>query len=318
MTRDERAKQMTSERTLVIIKPDATDRGLARDIVLRFRRADLKVVALKVLLATREQIEGHLPKSEEWLLGLGRKTSQTYDKYGLDVSDDFGRKDLLEIGSAIREWIFSYLSSGLIVVMVLRGVHAVDTVRKIVGDTLPYLAAPGTIRGDYSIDSPALANIEGRAIYNIIHASANFTEAEQEVHNWFKEEEISEGLTDEEILSDLVQLIFFETRNRGRKQMPGQSLSALQNQFYALREDDPRRAAEYAYAIAVLYAKQGNLGAAGNYGRAAVRLLDGCPSDTLEDCAAQHSTIGGVGIPGIIHSRVVRQRLLQIAPNLRL
>ena len=69
--------------------------------------------------------------------------------------------------------------------MVVQGVHAVDVVRKIVGPTMPYLAEVGTIRGDFSIDSPALANKEKRAVANIIHCSETAEEAEHEIKHWF-------------------------------------------------------------------------------------------------------------------------------------
>ena len=69
--------------------------------------------------------------------------------------------------------------------MIIQGVHAVDVVRKIAGDTMPYKADMGTIRGDFSIDSPALANKEKRAVMNILHCSETAEEAEHEVKHWF-------------------------------------------------------------------------------------------------------------------------------------
>jgi len=65
-------------------------------------------------------------------------------------------------------------------------------VRKLVGSTLPYKAEPGTIRGDYSVDSPDLANREKRAIRNIVHASDSPEEARREIGYWFRENEIYE------------------------------------------------------------------------------------------------------------------------------
>jgi nucleoside-diphosphate kinase len=69
--------------------------------------------------------------------------------------------------------------------MVVQGIHAVDMVRKIVGPTMPYLAEMGTIRGDFSADSPALANSEKRAVMNLVHASETTEEAEHEMKHWF-------------------------------------------------------------------------------------------------------------------------------------
>jgi nucleoside-diphosphate kinase len=59
-----------------------------------------------------------------------------------------------------------------------------------VGKTLPIFAEPGTIRGDWSTDSPTLANLEQRPVRNLVHASGTVEEAEFEVRLWFREEEI--------------------------------------------------------------------------------------------------------------------------------
>ena len=75
--------------------------------------------------------------------------------------------------------------SAPLVRMVVEGVHAVDMVRKICGNTLPYLADMGTIRGDYSADSPAVANMEKRAVMNMVHASETASEAKHEIKHWF-------------------------------------------------------------------------------------------------------------------------------------
>jgi nucleoside-diphosphate kinase len=64
-------------------------------------------------------------------------------------------------------------------------------VRKIVGDTIPANAALGTIRGDFSIETPFLANIEARPMYNMIHASETVAEAKNEIALWFAPEEIT-------------------------------------------------------------------------------------------------------------------------------
>jgi nucleoside-diphosphate kinase len=79
-----------------------------------------------------------------------------------------------------------------VVAFVLEGIHAVSVARKLVGDTLPFRAAPGTIRGDYSIDSPTVANIEKRPVRNLIHASGSTEEADAEIALWFEESELFE------------------------------------------------------------------------------------------------------------------------------
>ena len=98
---------------------------------------------------------------------------------------DFGTTDAAKIGPSVRKWVISYMTSAPLVKMVVQGTHAVDMVRKICGPTMPYQAEMGTIRGDYSNDSPAVANAEKRAVANIIHASETPEEAKHEIEYWF-------------------------------------------------------------------------------------------------------------------------------------
>jgi nucleoside-diphosphate kinase len=85
----------------------------------------------------------------------------------------------------VRGWLLSFMTSAPLVRMVVEGAHAVDVVRKIAGPTLPYAADIGTIRGDFSVDSPAIANSEKRAVANILHASETPQEAAHEITHWF-------------------------------------------------------------------------------------------------------------------------------------
>lgn len=172
-----------------MIKPDGIQKGLIGEIIKRFEQRDLKVVALEMFMPTEEQINNHYPKDEKWIARLGEKTSATYAKYGYDLAD-LGTTDLFEIGKLVRGWLVGYMISTPLVKMVVQGVHAVDTVRKIAGKTMPYEADMGTIRGDYSIDSPALANKEMRAVMNLVHASETPEEAEHEIEFWFGNKEI--------------------------------------------------------------------------------------------------------------------------------
>jgi nucleoside-diphosphate kinase len=94
------------------------------------------------------------------------------------------------LGVKIRKWLIDFMSSGPIVKIALEGPQAIMVVRKLVGKTVPFLAEPGTIRGDFSIDNPLLANLERRPIKNLIHASGNKQEAENELKLWFKKEEL--------------------------------------------------------------------------------------------------------------------------------
>jgi nucleoside-diphosphate kinase len=173
------------EKTYVMIKPDGVQKGLIGEVIKRFEQRDLKIVALEMFQPTHDMIDNHYPKDEAWITRLGNKTMSTYEKYGLDAMADYGTTDPATIGPWVREWIIEYMTSAPLVKMVVQGVHAVDTVRKITGNTLPNLADMGTIRGDFSIDSPALANKEKRAVANIIHASETPEEAAHEIKHWF-------------------------------------------------------------------------------------------------------------------------------------
>jgi nucleoside-diphosphate kinase len=178
-------KHPKEERTYVMIKPDGVRKGLTGEVISRFESRDLKVVALEMFMPTLELVDNHYPKDEKWITRLGEKTLTTYEKYGYDAMADFGTKDPKDIGPEIRKWLIDYMQSAPLVKMVLQGTHAVDVVRKIAGDTMPYKADMGTIRGDFSIDSPALANKEKRAVMNIVHCSETPEEAEHEIEHWF-------------------------------------------------------------------------------------------------------------------------------------
>jgi len=173
------------EKTYVMIKPDGVRKGLIGEIIKRFEQRDLKVVALEMSQPLYCQMDDHYPKKEEWVTRLGEKTKATYERYGYDLISDFGTDDTSKIGPEVRKWVIDFMMSAPVVKMVVQGVHAVDVVRKIAGDTMPYKADMGTIRGDFSIDSPALANKEKRAVMNVVHCSETPEEAEHEIKHWF-------------------------------------------------------------------------------------------------------------------------------------
>lgn len=180
-------KNPKEERTYVMIKPDGVKKGLIGEVIKRFEQRDLKIVALEMFQPTQKEIDDHYPKDEIWIARLGGKTLATYEKYGYDPMEDFGTVDAAKIGPEIRKWLVDYMMSAPLVKMVVQGNHAVDMVRKICGPTLPNLADMGTIRGDFSVDSPAVANAEKRAVANILHASETPEEAEHEIKHWFGE-----------------------------------------------------------------------------------------------------------------------------------
>jgi len=183
-------KHPKEEKTYVMIKPDGVRKGLIGEIIKRFEQRDLKVVALEMSYPLYEQMDNHYPKKEEWVTRLGEKTKATYEKYGYDLISDFGTNDTSKIGPEVRKWVIDFMMSAPVVKIIIQGVHAVDVVRKIAGDTMPYKADMGTIRGDFSIDSPALANKEKRAVMNIVHCSETPEEAEHEIKHWFNDDKI--------------------------------------------------------------------------------------------------------------------------------
>lgn len=178
------------EKTFLLIKPDGVRKGLIGEIIKRLEQRDLKIVALQMLQPTKEDIDEHYPKDKAWIKRLGDKTLDTYKRYNYDAEKELGTSDALEIGNQVRGWVLDYMTSAPLVKMVIQGVHAVDIVRKIVGNTVPAKAEMGTLRGDFSIDSPVLANKEKRAVANLVHASETAEEAEHEIKKWFGDEHL--------------------------------------------------------------------------------------------------------------------------------
>ncbi len=178
------------EKTLVLIKPDAVKRGLIGEIVSRIEKRGLKIIGLDMIWATKQQIDDHYPKNEKWITRLGDKTKDTYKKYGFDIKKELGTTDSKQIGKMVRKWLIDFMTSGPLVKIVVKGIHAIDMVRKLAGNTMPALAEMGTIRGDFSVDSAAAANRAKRSVHNIVHASETLEEAEHEIKFWFSPEEI--------------------------------------------------------------------------------------------------------------------------------
>ncbi|MFT4326627.1 MAG: nucleoside-diphosphate kinase [Candidatus Woesearchaeota archaeon] len=173
------------EKTLVLVKPDGVQRGLVGEILSRFERVGLKVIAMKMVYADEQLAGEHYMEDEDWLHAVGQKAKNAAKEQGLDE-----HRTEREIGVSVRQMLMSYLAMSPVVAFVLEGHGAVKLVRKLVGDTNPQKSAPGTIRGDYTIDSYALADSSDRPIQNLIHASGEVHEAEREIKLWFKDEEI--------------------------------------------------------------------------------------------------------------------------------
>ncbi len=132
-------------------------------------------------------INNHYPSHDDWYFSVGEKTKEAYLRDNLDLNATFGSEDEITIGKTVKSWLADYMTSGPVVALVLEAPGAIKLVRKIVGHTFPSVAAPGTIRGDYSCDSPDEANTENRSIYNLVHASGNEDEAKNEIELWFGE-----------------------------------------------------------------------------------------------------------------------------------
>jgi nucleoside-diphosphate kinase len=107
------------DRTLILVKPDAFARGLSGEIIARFERKGLRIVALRHMTVTKELAERHYAEHAE--------------------RPFFG--ELVE-----------FITSGPIVAMVLEGSEAVPAARQVIGATNPLEAAPGSIRGDFAIE----------------------------------------------------------------------------------------------------------------------------------------------------------------------
>jgi len=135
------------EKTFIMIKPDGIQRALIGQIIERFEDKGLKLVGLKLMQIARPLAENH---------------------YEMHNGKPF-YTDLLE-----------FITSGPVVAMVWEADNAVYIGRKIVGQTTPNEAAPGTIRGDFCINTQ----------FNLIHASDTVDNAQREINLFFKPDEL--------------------------------------------------------------------------------------------------------------------------------
>ncbi|MCR4275964.1 MAG: nucleoside-diphosphate kinase [Candidatus Parcubacteria bacterium] len=175
-----------TERTLVIVKPDGIQRALIGEIMQRYERTGLKLVALKMLVPTESMIEAHYLLDSNWKKNVGGKAIASYMKKGETPPSS----DPIEVANLVVARLKKYMTSGPVIAMVWEGAHAVELVRKITGGTEPRSAGIGTIRGDFVLDSYQMADSDDRAIRNLIHASGTIPEAEMEIPHWFTHGEV--------------------------------------------------------------------------------------------------------------------------------
>jgi nucleoside-diphosphate kinase len=156
------------ERTLVVLKPDAVARGIAGEIITRFERAGLKIIALKMVSPNEQHLHHH------------------YETIGTLIS---------RRGEDVYRRNADFMESGPVVAIVLEGVQAIANVRKMVGETEPRAASPGTIRGDYAHMTIEHSNEKGSGLPNLVHASADAAEAKAEIDHWFSKDELQDYKT---------------------------------------------------------------------------------------------------------------------------
>lgn len=151
------------ERTLILFKPDAVQRGVVGEILTRFERVGLKIIGTKMIAPDQAHYHKH------------------YEEIGQVIT---------RRGQATFDNVMDMMNQGPVIAMVLEGVEAVELVRKLVGSTEPKSSAPGTIRGDYSHMSYGYGDSTNKGIPNLIHASGDTEDAEKEIPHWFSDDEL--------------------------------------------------------------------------------------------------------------------------------
>jgi len=178
---------MVIEKTLVLIKPDGVVRSLVGEIISRFEKTGLKIIAMKMLWADEELAKKHYILEESWAKATFERTKATKEKEGKTMP----YKDHMDFGKTIQQWNANFLREGPVIALVLEGPHAVEIVRKMVGTTEPRQSPPGTIRGDYAmIESYTLSDEKKRVLRNLVHASDSVETANREITVWFSPKEI--------------------------------------------------------------------------------------------------------------------------------
>ena len=145
------------EKTLIILKPDCVRKGVSAQVIDRFVKDGFTILKKRECRATYDELFEHYE-------GIGQLKTR------LEAE---GRAHVFEV--------MEFMQSGTIVPLLMEREDAIARARKLAGATRPWEAAEGTIRHDFGRRDPSLP------IENVIHASANAEEAEQEIALWFPE-----------------------------------------------------------------------------------------------------------------------------------
>ena len=173
------------ERTFIAVKHDGVQRGLVGDIIKRFEQRGLKLIGMKMVLPSEEMADKHYVLTPAFIEKLGNNTRKAAEAKGVQITETNE-----EIATRVKNWNMKYLTEGPVVAMVWEGFHAIEIGRKIVGPAESRGAPIGTIRGDFSVESYDMADKLERPLRNLVHASGNKEEAENELGLWFKDEEV--------------------------------------------------------------------------------------------------------------------------------
>ena len=158
-----KAYEALIQRSLVVFKPDAVQRGIVGELLTRFERVGLKIVGTKMAAPDRDHYYKHY-----------EEIGQMISRRGEEAFND----------------VLSYIIQGPVIAVVFEGIEAVDVIRKIVGATEPKSADMGTIRGDYSHVSFGYTNSKRIGVANLVHASGSLEDAKKEIAHWFKPDEL--------------------------------------------------------------------------------------------------------------------------------
>ena len=143
-----------NEETLILIKPDTLERGLVGEVLRRFESAGLRIRNIRYVCPDLEKVETHYAD-------LKARNPRAFDRNT------------------------RYLAGKNAIAVVLSGVKAITKARTLIGSTEPAAAPPGTIRGDLSSDTIALADAEDRGLFNLVHAADSPDSARREIEHWF-------------------------------------------------------------------------------------------------------------------------------------